>query len=392
MERESSRRLMVLIVVSFLFVMGNLLFQPVLTLYMRDVGASILDVGLMLAVSSVVSTATRIPVGVAANRYGRNKLIIAALVTQPVTIVLLYLVQDPRWFYPVLAFRAVPFAAYWSSAMTLVSNMAPAERRGAVLGRYLTAFGLAMFCGPLLCSVLTDVLSYRQILLVNLVFPLSSATLFLASGFTRHPGSGDRVEGGRGAVRDSVTRVLASGTARMLMVIAILISVATSVFAALFSIYAEETLLLSPSLISLLFTVRGGANALIRAPTGQVSDRLRSRRVPLIVAYALQALAFLAISLTGSYPLLLGGMAAFGLGWGMRAVLSNTFYVENVEARDRDLGLSIYISMFGVGQFLGSILAGVLAVSLPTPSILQLSVLLLGVAIALMTFTIHEHR
>jgi MFS family permease len=173
---------MSLIVVSFLFVMGNLLFQPILTLYMRDVGASILDVGLMLAVSSLVGTAARIPAGLASNRYGRKALMIFALVTQPVSIVLLYVVQGPLWFYPVLAFRAVPFAAYWSSATALASDMAPEGRRGEVLGRYLTSFGLAMFVGPLLCSVLTDVLSYRNILLVNLAFPLISAAVFLVSG------------------------------------------------------------------------------------------------------------------------------------------------------------------------------------------------------------------
>jgi predicted MFS family arabinose efflux permease len=382
---------MALILVSFLFVMGNLLFQPILTLYMRDVGASILDVGLMLAVSSVIGTATRIPAGLASNRYGRKALIVFALVTQPVSIVLLYLVQDPRWFYPVLAFRAVPFAAYWSSATALASDMAPEGRRGEVLGRYLTSFGLAMFAGPLLCSVLTDVLSYRSILLVNLAFPLVSATLFLASGLAPDQATSPVRAGDGGAVWDAVKRILASRTVQALMVIAILISITTSAFAALFSIYAKETLLFSPSLISFLFTARGGANALIRAPTGRVSDRIHSRRTPLIVAYALQALAYLAISLTGSFSLLLAGMASFGFGWGMRAVLSNTFFIENVEVRDRDLALSIYISMFGVGQFLGSILAGALSASVSTPGILQLSAVLLGLAIVLMTRITTEH-
>jgi predicted MFS family arabinose efflux permease len=123
-----------------------------------------------------------------------------------------------------------------------------------------------------------------------------------------------------------------------------------------------------------------------------VSDRIHSRRKPLIIAYALQALAYLAISLTGSYPLLIAGMASFGLGWGMRAVLSNTFFIENVEFRDRDLALSIYITMFGVGQFLGSILAGALSASVSTPGMLQLSAVLLLLAIGLLAFTTKEKQ
>lgn len=189
---------------------------------------------------------------------------------------------------------------------------------------------------------------------------------------------------------DDVKRIFKSRNIKSLMVIAILISITTSAFATLFSIYAKETLLLSPSLISILFTVRGGANAFIRAPSGTISDRINSRKKPLIIAYALQALAYVAISMTGSYSLLLIGMVSFGLGWGMRAVLSNTFFIENMEVRDRDFALSIYITMFGVGQFLGSSLAGTLLTIISTATILQLSASLILPAILIMVFIVKE--
>ena len=94
--------------------------------------------------------------------------------------------------------------------------------------------------------------------------------------------------------------------------------------------------------------------------------------------------------MTGSYSLLLIGMVSFGLGWGMRAVLSNTFFIENMEVRDRDFALSIYITMFGVGQFLGSSLAGTLPTIISTATILQLLAGLILPAILIMVFIVKE--
>jgi len=88
-----------------------------------------------------------------------------------------------------------------------------------------------------------------------------------------------------------------------------------AIYATLFSIYAQERLMLSASLISILFTARGGMNALVRIPTGKLSDKI-GRKKPLIIAYLLYALPFLVDSLTANYIFLFLAMASYGAGWG----------------------------------------------------------------------------
>jgi len=51
--------------------------------------------------------------------------------------------------------------------------------KGEILGKYFIAFGISMFSGPFLCSILTMFLSYRGVLLVTLFFPAISIILFL---------------------------------------------------------------------------------------------------------------------------------------------------------------------------------------------------------------------
>lgn len=387
-----------LIAVSFFFVIGNLLIQPFLTLYMREVGATILDVGFMLALSSLISTASRIPLGIASRKYGRRIVILFALMTLPLSIIALYLVPSPIWLYPVLIFRAIPFAAYWSSATALASELAFGKKRGEMMGRYFTSFGLAMFFAPLLCSFLTDFITYRNIIMVTLAFPLISTIIFLQARllgkkkafFTLHSVESEKRKMN---IVDSLKRIFSSINVKTLIFAGIFISIPQGIFDALFSIHAKESLLFAPSLIALLFTARGGANAFIRMPTGKITDMIGSRKRLLIIAYILHVLAFLSISLTSNYLFLVVAMILFGLGWGMRAVLSTTFLIENVHAEDKDLALSVFVTTFGIGRFLGSTFVGALAPLLNTYDILKTpAVFILLVIIVMMLFAKEEKQ
>jgi len=379
-----------LIGVTFLFVMCYQIFDPILPLYMREVGATELDVGLMLAASTLVGVILRIPFGMASDRFGRKSVIPISLGAQFASIILLYLVSHPLWFYPVLAFQALPMSLYWSSAAALASDMAPLEKRGEAIGRYFTGFGLAMFSGPFLCSFLTTFLNYRSVLLVLFPFPVISTAIFLKKLANQNKEFPERFQGKKHSVLASLKRIFKSDNVKTLYVVQILNSVPLGIFAALFSIYSLETLLFTPSLISLLFTARGGANALIRMPVGRFSDRIGSRKYLLILSSGFHVLAYTIMSITGNYFLLVSAMIVFGLGWGMRVALDNTLLVENLDNRDRGLALSISIASFGAGQFLGSAFAGFATSFLLTNDVFKLAIPLYLSSIIVLTLAIRE--
>jgi predicted MFS family arabinose efflux permease len=84
-------------------------------------------------------------------------------------------------------------------------------------------------------------------------------------------------------------------------------------------------------------------------------------------------------------------MVFFGLGWGIRAVLNATFFIESVETRDKELALSISVTTFGVGSLLGSTLVGILSSSFPTTELLKLASPPLFVCVVLMVFFTRDH-
>lgn len=391
MEKNvNSRELLSLIAVTFLFVMGYQVFDPILTLYMREVGATEFEVGMMLAASILVGIMLRIPFGIASEKFGRRNTILVALVTLFVSTVFLFLVSEPFWFYPALALQALPMSLFWAPAVALASDMAPLEKRGEAVGRYFTAFGLAMFLGPLLCSFLTIFLSYRNVLLLLLPFPVVSTAIFLKKLAKRNREPQERTEQVDNNVLNSFKRIYKSRNVRALYLTHILNSIPLSIFATLFSIYCREKLFFTAPLIGLLFAARGGANALIRAPVGKISDKIGNRKKPLILSSVFHILAFLTISLTSNYLLLVLAMIIFGLGWGTRAAIGSTLLIENLESKDRGLALSISITLFGVGRFLGSSFAGFTSSFLPVNDLFKLSIPLFSSVILVLAFVINE--
>ena len=80
-------------------------------------------------------------------------------------------------------------------------------------------------------------------------------------------------------------------------------------------------------------------------------------------------------------------MAIYGLAWGMRIVPDTTILTDNVEYRDRGLALAMLMSMFAMGNSMGSFVAGVAYTLLPMATIFQMvaGILFLGVIVLFIT-------
>ncbi len=372
------REMLYLSATASLFVLSYQIVDPVLTLYMRQMGSTELDVGLILATSYVILMFLRIPSGLLSNKIGRKSMIFIAIGLRFFSVLLLYLDAEPDWLYLLLPMYYLPIAFFWSSSAALASEIAPREKRGEALGLYLTSFGAAMFSGPLICSLLTTFIDYGSLLLILL--PLSVGDIVLLSRvkaeekihLSKTSDDHERVHN----FFASLKRIVEAKNVRTLFLVELLSAVPVGIFSTLFSIYVKEELLVAPSLIALLFAFRGGANAFIRMPIGRFSDRLGSRRKPLIGSFVFYITAFAIITVTGSLPLIGIGMALFGIAWGIKAAVSNTFLIENVGPTDRGLGLSLFITMLDAGTFTGSLLAGFLALSFRATHIFGISILL----------------
>jgi len=371
------KRLYALMLAATNFVLSWTLTQPVFSLYVTGLGASVVQVGMLFSLMSFIPLVIRIPMSVIAERIGRVRMLLLGLFISS-TSSLLY--AHARSFTQVLlitVYLSVANGGFNQTAMSTVSDAAPTDRQGDAMGRYLTFLGFGMLLGPALCSYLVNVMSYSQLFYLSALFPAVGILLlvFLAPTVPRRVASAE----GRPEVGtvESLRMILRNRNVMLLSYCRASFSAAQAIFIALFSIYAVQQLGISESTVALLFTVRGFSNTLSRFPAGRISDSI-GRRTPMLAAYGLLVVSFVVIALYESVIMMGVALALYGLCWGTRAVSEWAFLTDLVEPEIKTISISYLSSVFGFGSTIGSLAAGFLSTMFPYST-----VFLLGAALNL---------
>ena len=365
------RSFYVVSVASFLFSLTRNVTQPIFSLYVLDMGASLLQVGLILSIQSFLMIVARIPLTVLAEKIGSNRMFAIAFVIQATASVLYAVAPSPSWLYFIPFYQIIASGSYNQLAMSTASDMAPVTRQGDALGRYMTFMTMGMFVGPLITGALIARISYRQLYLATALFPITGLVLFLRN-MPRNPRrihSRDNPGGGaQMGTLDALKMVLRNRNILVLTLIRATYSMSNTVFTALFAVYAVRELGFSPSLASLLFSVVGFANAFVKFPAGTLSDKLGAKRV-LLTAFGVLILVYASIPYARSIPLLLPLLVFFGLCWGTRAVTEWATLANTVPQETKAIAMSYLSSVWGLGSTLGSIMLGVFGETLPFSTI-----------------------
>jgi DHA1 family multidrug resistance protein-like MFS transporter len=386
MKSLANRRLMLsVITVSFLLILSSAVTRALRPLYFVEVGANPMQLGLIMAVPSMVSLLIRVPASTLANRLGRWRMMLFSISLSVVTTSLFAFVRDPALFFPLVGVAALTWAVYSPVAVEYVSSQSTAATRGGTMGLYFTSIAAALFVGPLIASVLTVFFNLRQLFLLSVIFPVTSLAVFLMK--TR-PSDLEGVSGNTGVLTEepqvsiggSLSRILRNRNFASMCIARIAFSFSMGVFSTIFPVFASEGLGLTASAISLLFTFRGVTNMVIRIPAGRLSDRI-GRRKPFIIAYAIVISAYAILAYTKNFGLLAITMALFGVGWGMRIAPSMALVSESVGDEDRTLTLSVFMTMFDLGSTLGSFLVGLTGALLSPQTLLLICAPVMAVAL-----------
>ncbi len=372
-----SKLLFGVVVVSFLFVFGFAVTGPLRPLYIVEVGANTVQLGLIMALPSMISLFTRVPISTLSNRIGKRRLMFFSLTLSVVTTAIFAFIYDPIWFFPIISLAAFSWSVFSPIAIEIVSIRSTPINRGATMGVYFTSIGAAMLAGPILSSLLTLKMGLRQLFLISTTFPVLSlvAFLLLIKPWEREENrkvDEKEVESGGGS-RGSLARIFKIKNVIALCSARVAFSLSMGIFSTIFPVYAKDILGLTPSLISLLFSFRGLTNVLIRMPAGRLSDKI-GRRKPFLLAYVIIIIVFILLTYTENFTYLMIVMALYGVGWGMRVAPSTALLSESVASEDRTLALATFMTMFDVGSTMGALLAGFTANFLSPPILMFLCV------------------
>jgi len=366
------KELLFLIITTITLFLATQTVQPILSLYITEKGATTLELGIIISLLSFVAIAAKIPLGILAERIGRWPIIPAVAVGQTISLLLYSIAPNPSWFYPIRIFHALILAAYAPTAIAITQDLAPQNKRGTTMGVFLTSVGVTTTMGPLLCMFFINYFAYEQLFQIASIIPLLGLLPFLFiirdknSYKTNH-----RIKKNMN-FKDSLREIASSRSILVLTYLRLAFSFANAFFITFFAIYAEENLLISSSLIALLFGIKGASNMLSRIPSGKLTDRI-GHKYPIIIAFTLLAVSFLIISETNNIYLLAFALTIYGAAHGMRAVAEWSSLGDSAPLQARNVATAYLSTMFNVGAAFGALIAGALSIAVTISSMFKLA-------------------
>ncbi|MGQ9543303.1 MAG: MFS transporter [Candidatus Bathyarchaeia archaeon] len=373
----SSKELLLIFFLTFIFFTGYNMLVPIFPIYIVSIGASRLELGLIMATIPATSIIARVPFGILMDRVGRWPITILALILQSSAYAMFCFAPPVHMLYPIAAVYALAVSSFGPSAIAIALDASPLGSKGVVMGRFYASIGASMVLGPVITSLLTYHFTYQSVFMFALTLPTIGLAVFLISGgpSLKSASSGVSPIGAR-PILSSLKKILLQRNILLLSAASVTFFIPLGAFETMFPVYVKEDLALDAYYVGLLFAVRGIPNACSRIPVGIMADKI-GRRIPLIISYALTFLALFILSTVNNVYLLMLLIGIYGLAWGARTAPSAALYSDNVSSSDTGYVSTIIWLTSDVAVALGSSIAGALTVVFTTPQIIRLSSILL---------------
>jgi MFS family permease len=302
-------------------------------------------VGIVVGVLFVGAVLLRPLAGRIGDRYGRRLLVIGGAVTVGVSL-LGYAVADSIGSLVAARFvTGLGEAAFFVGAATMITDLAPAERRGEAISYWSVAVYSGFAFGPALGEAVQERWGYTTLWLFAAVLAGGAAVLGCLARETEH----ERASGPMGPLVHR--RALGPGGVLFAGLIA------TAAFGAFVPLYADEVGIRD---VAVVFVVFGGLVLLVRVLGARLPDALGGGRAG-TVALVATALGMVVMATWASAAGLMSGVVVFAVGSAFLYPAMLLLALEGTAITERGAVVGTVSSCFDLSQGLGSLLVGAAA-------------------------------
>jgi MFS family permease len=342
--------------VSLFMDLSSEMIHALLPIYLVTVlGASALTVGLIEGVAEATANITKIFSGALSDWLGRRKLLAAlgyglAACTRPI----FPLATTLGWVLAARLIDRLGKGIRGAPRDALIADLSPAALRGASFGLRQSLDTVGAFLGPLVAIALLALgADIRLVFWIAIVPALISFALivFAVEEPARH-------------VEEPATQRLRLADARRLstaywtvVVIASVLTLAR--FSEAFLVLRAQDVGFSVTLVPIVMVVMSAVYAVSAYPAGVLSDRF-GRASVLSLGIALLIAADLVLALAATAPLVLAGVALWGLHMGLTQGLLATLVADTAPADLRGTAFGLFHLAGGLAMLVASVIAGAL--------------------------------
>jgi MFS family permease len=348
---KNNRSLIAINVSVFLIMLGVGMIVALLPQRVIDLSGSVSVVGLLASVFAITYVLAQLPIGHLADKIGFKKLLIAGYLICTV-VGLLYLgAQSATHILMGRFLQGIGEVPIWALAPALLS-LQYADRKGKVIGLYNASLHLGLCIGPLLGMLLVRTAEQgdRAFIFFAAVSFAGGLIMYL---FVEDFRSGVTVE------RFNLSKLLSLLAERRVLAVLIGIALYGAAYGLMLTIIPAFLITVknfNQTMISLMFSLFYIAVSLSQLAAGSFSDR-KGRRGVMVwgLLFAAAGLAFFS-PLQSPLVYLLIALASFGLG--MFSVSAMAYLNESVADSLKGTISGAFYLFWGLGFFIGPILAG----------------------------------
>ncbi len=359
----------------FIVMLGFGIIIPVLPFYAKNLGATSLHLGLLMASYSVMQFIFAPVWGTLSDRWGRKPILLIGIGGFGLSFLVFGLANDLWVLYAARIMGGMLSSAAMPVVMAIISDTTTEEERAKGMGMTGAAMGLGMIFGPAFGGVLSKFGIHVPFLAAA---GIAFATLIYA--FVLMPETLDRSQ----LIPDHRRLSLAAslkGPLAFLMLLAFTISFANAGLEAVFAFFAKDRFGFGAPEMGLAFTVMGVATVVLQGfLVGRIVDMLGEQKV-ILFGLGITALSFVLITMAKGLVSLTVYLVLSGVGMGLvRPGINSLISKQAVVGQGETMGTMS--SFDSLGRVFGPVYGGQIYLSHHTYPFLTGALILAAVMLA----------
>ena len=323
-----------------------------LSLYMLDLGASVVQVGMVFTLASLVPMVLQIFGGWLSDTIGRLR--IMAIGSSIAVFGYLIFAFAPNWQWVLigLSIEYVSNSVVGPSFGAYISEQSSEESRGRVFGITSSIYQTVTVIGPALAGFLAYQFDFHAMMRVAFGFYLAATLLRVwMATHERFKPARDAVKPTFDGFKQQITAIfallVAGGVLTWIWVTDAVGDTSYNLIGQLFPIYLSDIGKLNVGQIGMVNAAVGVA-AILSAPlAGLLVDKV-SERVAMVIGFALNGLGLITLLTVGSFAGFALAMCFFGLGYGSLMPAYESLISKVVPEEKRGLAFGFFGTSLGI--------------------------------------------
>ena len=301
---------------------GGMMTPILMPIYLTELGADVVDVGLVFTLVSVAVLGLQIFGGWVSDQIGRLRAVAIGSVGGIVGLVAMLLAPTWQWMIVALALYQIPFALVGPSFQAFIAENSSKENRGKVYGITNTIFQITGVVGPPLGGLIAGAFGFKWMLAVATLLYATAAGLRIWMATTmksqakEQPAQKLEMKSFKSSMVRMLGMLVGGGILTWIFVTDGIADIAFRMTGELQPLYLEQLGGIGVEQIGLIASINAIASMFVPMLSGKLVDK-HGERLPLITGFLLIFIAFIIFLQANSFLTFAGSAVVFGLGGGM---------------------------------------------------------------------------